>query len=156
VEAEARLLSLMASELATVHQNFGGAVAGDAALLMEYDKAALLADLMTAGSAANGGRLNESAREVLAEVGNVVLGACLSSFGDMLHMPVSFSVPRIQVDSLHMIMRSLHNDSPDEQYAVIAATQFRLSELAVDGYLIVVVGARSLSAINTALLEQGS
>jgi chemotaxis protein CheC len=156
VEAEERLLSLMASELATVHQNFGGAVAGDAALLMEYDKAALLANLMTAGSAANGGRLNESAREVLAEVGNVVLGGCLSSFGDMLNMPVSFSVPRIQVDSLHMILRSMHNESPHEQYAVIAATQFRLSELAVDGYLIVVVGARSLSAINTALSEQAS
>src|SRR6476620_9229939 len=62
-EAEQRLLSLMDNELATVHQNFGGAVAGDAALLMEYDKAALLANLMTAGSAGVDGRLNESARE---------------------------------------------------------------------------------------------
>jgi chemotaxis protein CheC len=150
-DAETRLLSLMSNDLATVHQNFGGAVAGDAALLMEYDKAALLASLMTAGSAGMGGRLNESAREVLAEVGNVVLGACLSAFGDMLHMRVSFSVPRIQVDSLQMILRSMHDDSLDEQFAVIAATQFRLSELAVDGYLIVVVGAGSLSTINTAL-----
>lgn len=155
-EAEERLLALMSNELATVHQNFGGAVAGDAALLMEYDKAALLAHLMTSGGAGAGGQLNESAREVLAEVGNIVLGACLSSFGDMLHMRVSFSVPRIQVDSLNMIMRSMHDDSHDEHFAVIAATRFRLSELAVDGYLIIVVGAKSLGIINTALLEQAS
>ena len=153
-QVESKLLSVVTGELATVHQIFSGAVAGDAVLLIEYDKAAALTRLMTAGEAAFGGRLDQSAREVLAEIGNIVLGACLSAFGDMLHVSVSFSVPRIHVESLHGILRTLMVESEEMQYAVIAATRFRLSEMQVDGYLIVAVGVTSLSLINTALADR--
>ena len=120
-------------------------------LLLEHDKAAALARLMTDGEAATGGRLDQSAREVLAEIGNIVLGACLSGFGDMLQLPVSFSVPRIHIESLRTILGSLLVETSETQYAVIVATQFRLSELAVDGYLIIAVGAKSLARISEAL-----
>src|SRR6185503_14066762 len=46
-EIETRLADLVGGEIATVHQLFGGAVAGDAVLLIEADKAALLAKKMT-------------------------------------------------------------------------------------------------------------
>jgi chemotaxis protein CheC len=109
-EIEKPLAELVGGEIATVHQIFGGAVVGDAVLLIEYEKAALLARLMTSGEAAGGGRLDQSAREVLAEIGNIVLGACLSGFGDMLELPVSFSVPRIHIESLKSILGSLRTD----------------------------------------------
>jgi chemotaxis protein CheC len=83
-----------------------------------------------------------------------VLGACLSGFGDMLQMPVSFSVPRIHVESLRSILSSLRIETGETQYAVIVATQFRLSELAVNGYLIVAVGAKSLDRISKALRDR--
>lgn len=150
-EIEERLGDLIGGDIATVYQVFGGAVAGDAVLLIEEDKAAALTKLMTAGEAATSGRLDESAREVLAEIGNIVLGACLSGFGDMLQMPVSFSVPRIHIESLKTILGSLLVETHEVQYAVIAATQFRLSQLAVEGYLIVAVGAQSLSRISKGL-----
>jgi chemotaxis protein CheC len=150
-EIQPRLLELVDGELATVHQIFQGPVAGDAVLLLEYDKAVLLANLMTQGEVALGGRLDQSAREVLAEVGNIVLGACLSAFGDMLHVAVAFSVPRIHVESLEGLLRSLSVDTDELQYALIAATQFRLSQLEVGGYLIVAVGVTSLSLISQAL-----
>jgi chemotaxis protein CheC len=153
-EIEQRLADLLGGEIATVHQVFGGAVAGDAVLLIEHDKAATLANLMTSGEAAAGGRLDQSAREVLAEIGNIVLGACLSGFGDMLQTPVSFSVPRIHIESLKSILSSLHVETGEAQYAVIVATQFRLSELAVDGYLVVAVGAQSLSRISQGLAQR--
>ncbi|MDB4874961.1 MAG: CheC, inhibitor of methylation [Gemmatimonadetes bacterium] len=153
-EIEVELTGLLGGEIATVHQMFGGAVAGDAVLLLEQDKAAALAKLMTAGEAGLGGRLDQSAREVLAEIGNIVLGACLSGFGDMLQTPVSFSVPRIHIESLKNILRSLRIDSEEVQYAVIAATQFRMSELAVDGYLVVAVGAKSLARISQVLADR--
>lgn len=153
-EIEQRLSDLVGGEIATVHQMFGGSVAGDAVLLMEHDKAAALARLMTDGEAATGGRLDQSAREVLAEIGNIVLGACLSGFGDMLQLPVSFSVPRIHIESLRTILGSLLVERNEAQYAVVVATQFRLSKLAVDGYLIVAVGARSLARISQALHDR--
>ena len=153
-EIEKPLADLVGGEIATVHQLFGGAVVGDAVLLIEHDKAALLAKLMTSGEAAGGGRLDQSAREVIAEIGNIVLGACLSGFGDMLELPVSFSVPRIHIESLKSILGSLRTDTTEPQYAVIVATQFRLSELAVDGYMVIAIPATSLSRITHALAER--
>ena len=153
-EIERPLAALVGGEIATVHQIFGGAVAGDAALLIERDKAALLAKLMTAGEAASGGRLDQSAREVLAEIGNIVLGACLSGFGDMLQLPVSFSVPRIHIESLKSVLGSLRIEATEPQFAIIAATRFRLSELAVDGFMVVAIGATSFSRISNALVER--
>jgi chemotaxis protein CheC len=155
-EIEERLAELVGGEIATVHQMFGGAVAGDAVLLIEQEKAALLTKVMTSGEAGLGGRLDQSAREVLVEMGNIVLGACLSGFGNMLQTPVSFSVPRIHIESLKNILRSLLVDTGEVQYAVIAATQFRLSALAIDGYLLVAVGAKSLGRISQALANRAS
>lgn len=153
-EIEQKLADLVGGEIATVHQMFGGSVAGDAVLLLEHDKAAALARLMTGGEAATGGRLDQSAREVLAEIGNIVLGACLSGFGDMLQVPLSFSVPRIHIESLRTILGSLLVETNEPQYAVVVATQFRLSLLAVDGYLIIALGAKSLARISQALNQR--
>jgi chemotaxis protein CheC len=153
-DIEKQIPTLLGGDIATVHQVFGGAVAGDAVLLIEQDKAAMLAKLMTSGEAAPGGRLDQSAREVLVEIGNIVLGACLSGFGDMLQMPVSFSIPRIHIESLPNILRSLLVDSDEVQYAVIVATQFRMSELAADGFMIIAVGAKSLARITQALADR--
>ncbi|HET9423857.1 MAG TPA: hypothetical protein VFO55_00690 [Gemmatimonadaceae bacterium] len=153
-EIEVRLRDLLIGELATVRQVFGGAVAGDAVLLIEHDKAAALTKLMTDGEVSIGGRLDHSAREVLTEVGNIVLGACLSGFGDMLQSPVSFSVPRLRVESLGSLLKSLDAPGDEVQYAVICATRFGLSELAVDGYLVVAVGAASLDRMLEGLTGQ--
>jgi chemotaxis protein CheC len=150
-ETHERLIELLQGDLATVHQIFRGTVTGDAVLVLQYESAARLAALMTDGEVALGGRLDQSAREVLAEIGNVILSSCLSSFGDMLRVSVSFSVPRIHVESLEGMLRSLQVDNEDLHFALLAATQFRLSEEEVGGYLIIAVGVSSLTIITDAL-----
>jgi chemotaxis protein CheC len=150
-ETHTRLMQLLDGELATVHQVFQGNVAGDAVLVLEYESAARLASLLTGGDVAIGGRLDQSAREVLSEVGNVILSSCLSAFGDMLQVVVSFSVPRIHVESLEGLLQSLHIDEVDVQYILLVATRFRLSEGEVGGYLMIAVGVASLSLITNAL-----
>ena len=44
--------------------------------------------------------IDASAREVLTEVGNILLNACLGTFGNMLKVQVSFSVPHLNLDTL--------------------------------------------------------
>ena len=151
-DLKGRLMELVDGDLATVHQLFGGAVAGDAVLLLEYEKAVLLASLLTEGDVALGGRLDQSAREVLSEIGNVVLSSCLGAFGNVLQMAVSFSVPRIRIESLDGLLHSVVQEKEEEvPYALIAATRFRLSELEVSGYLIVIIGVKSLALVSEAL-----
>ena len=43
--------------------------------------------------------LDASSREVLTEVGNILLNACIGTFGNLLRVPVVFSVPDIDVAS---------------------------------------------------------
>ena len=154
-ETHARLVDLLDGDLATVHQIFRGTVTGDAVLVLDYDSATRLAALMTDGGVGIGGRLDQSAREVLAEVGNVILSSCLSSFGDMLQVAVSFSVPRMHVESLEGLLRSLRVDNEDLNFALLAATRFRLTEGEVGGYLMIAVGMSSLSLIARALEMRG-
>ena len=146
-----RLVEFLDGDLATVHQIFKGRVTGDAVLVLDYESATRLTSLITQGSVAVGGRLDQSAREVLAEVGNVILSSCLSSFGDMLHVSVTFSVPRMHVESLEGLLRSLQVDSEEVNYTLLAATRFRLTEGEVGGYLMIAVGMHSLSLIARAL-----
>ena len=149
-----RLVSLVNGELATVHQVFTGMMRGNAVLVLEYKNATRLADLMTQGGVALGGRLDQSAREVLSEVGNIILSSCLSAFGDMLRVSVSFAVPRIHIESLEDLLRSLVVDEGDLKIAMLAATQFRLTDEEFGGYLIIGVGLTSLELISRALLER--
>ena len=150
-ETYERLVEFLEGDLATVHQIFKGTVTGDAVLVLDYDSATRLSALMTGGGVAIGGRLDQSAREVLAEVGNVILSSCLSSFGDMLHVSVSFSVPRMHVESLEGLLRSIQVDSEEMSYTLLAATRFRLTEGEVGGYLMIAIGMSSLSLISRAL-----
>jgi chemotaxis protein CheC len=154
-ELQQHLVQLVGGELATVHQVFRGEVAGDAVLLLEYDKAALLVQLMTQGDVAAGGVIEQSAREVLAEVGNIVLSACLSAFGNVLQVAVGFSVPRLHVESLDGLLRSLLIDEKEDlQYALLAATRFSVSGSEVGGYLVVVLGVSSLTRAVRALTDR--
>ncbi len=152
-EIQEQLGELVEGDLATVHQIFRGKVAGDAVLLLEYDKAAVLTGELTHGEVGLGGTLDQSAREVLAEVGNVVLSACLSAFGDILTVTVSFSVPRIHIESVEELIRSIMIGEEELQYALIAATRFRLSKLEVGGYLVFVLGLTSLSWMTESLMR---
>jgi hypothetical protein len=52
------------------------------------------------------------------------------------------------------MLRSLSVDADEMHYALIAATEFRLSQLEVGGYLIIVVGVSSLSIITQALADR--
>jgi chemotaxis protein CheC len=64
-------------DVATVHQPFAGPVTGDAFLLLSYSDALTLTNLLT-DARIKTSRLDTSAREVLTEVGNILLNACLA------------------------------------------------------------------------------
>jgi chemotaxis protein CheC len=150
-DTQERLRELLEGELATVHQIFMGNMTGDAVLVLEYESASRLAALLTRGDVAMDGRLDQSAREVLTEVGNVILSSCLSAFGDMLRVSVTFAVPRIHVESLDGLLRSLKVKDDEMHYTLLAATRFRLTEGEVGGYLMIAVGIASLELITRAL-----
>jgi len=144
------LQRFVVGDVATVHQIFNGQVVGDAFLLLDYNAAVTLVDLLT-DEPLSYQRLNESAREVLTEIGNILLNSCLSVFGDLLQVRVSFSVPRLHLDDLRGLLRSLTIGQEELQYGLLVHTNFRLRESEVGGYLVLVLGVASLDLLIQAI-----
>lgn len=142
--------TLINEEVATVHQIFSGPVSGDALLLLNYEGAVQLTDLLCAQQSQSG-QLDTSAREALTEVGNILLNACLGMFGNMLHVHVSFSVPRLHLESLENLLGSITIGSEELRYAVVVSTAFHIKDSAVSGYLVLVLGVSSLDRLIRAI-----
>jgi len=143
----AALAKFVPGEVASIHQVFGGPIAGDALLLLNHDGAVRLTDLLT-DEPAPSSRLDESAREVLTEVGNILLNACLGMFGNLLDVRVSFSVPRLHLESLDELLGSLNDtDAGEPQYALVIYTAFQIRDSAVRGFLVMVLSVTSLDRL---------
>ena len=141
------LAKFIPGEIASIHQVFGGPVAGDALLLLNHDGAVHLTDLLTDGNAPPSSRLDESAREVLTEVGNILLNACLGMFGNLLDVRVSFSVPRLHMETLDELLASLISDGSEPQYALVIYTAFQIRDSSVRGFLVMVLSVASLDRL---------
>ena len=117
-ELSDRLRPMIANEVASVHQIFSGAVAGDALLVIDQQSAAILKELLT-NEPALPLDIDASAREVLTEIGNILLNACLGTFGNLLHVQVSFSVPHLTLESLEGVVGSITVNREGLRYALI-------------------------------------
>jgi len=145
-ELSTTLESLMGVDIATVHQIFTGSVSGDAFLVLNADGAKTLSHLLT-DQQTRGKKLDTSAREVLTEVGNILLNACLGTFGNMLQMRIQFSVPRLHVHELGDMLTSLVIGKEEMRYALVIAAQFKVRDSEVSGYLVIVLGVSSLDLL---------
>lgn len=145
-ELPGSLAKFIPGEVASIHQVFGGPVAGDALLLLNHDGAVQLADLLTDGHAPSS-RLDESAREVLTEVGNILLNACLGMFGNLLDVHVSFSVPRLHMETLDELLASMNAAAGEPRYALVVYTAFQIRDSAVRGFLVMVLSVTSLDRL---------
>src|SRR5687768_9111479 len=141
-----RLAAFIPAELASVHQIFTGSLTGDALLLLNYEGAVTLTDLLT-DEAIHSNRLNESAREVLTEVGNILLNACLGVFGNLLQVRISFSIPRLHLETLDHLIKSLVIDKDELRYALVVYTAFRVRDSAISGYLVMALSVVSLDRL---------
>jgi len=131
-------------DVATVHQVFGGPVAGDALLLLDVAGAAeLVAQLLGAGDPP-AVPLGASDQEVLAEAGNILLNACLGMFGDLLQVRFTFAVPRLHLESLALMLESLVVGQDGLRHALLVGARFRVRSSDVTGCLVLVLGVTSL------------
>jgi chemotaxis protein CheC len=140
------LRPLLSNEVASVHQIFSGPVGGDALLVLDHAAAGSLKELLT-NEPALPLPIDGTAREVLTEVGNILLNACLGTFGNLLKVQVSFSVPQLNLDTLHHVLQSLMVDSEGMRYALVVQAGFKLQDAEVTGYLVIVLSVASLDRL---------
>jgi len=140
------LAKFVPGDVASIHQVFAGPVAGDALLLLNYAGAVQLTDLLT-DEHKSSNFLDESAREVLTEVGNILLNACLGMFGNLLNVHVTFSVPRLHLETLDELIASTTTDKKEMHYALVVYTAFQIRDSSVKGFLVIVLSVGSLDRL---------
>lgn len=144
-EIKEKLERVVAGEVASVNQFFNGPINGNAILLLDREAAMLLNRLLT--DRPDTPDLDGAAREVITEVGNIVLNACLGAFGNLLKVQVAFSVPYLQIETVHKILQSTTIGGDELEYALIIHTRFRMRQSNVSGYLVIILGVTSLERL---------
>jgi chemotaxis protein CheC len=144
-EIKQKLQRVIKDEVASVNQVFSGPIRGNAILLLDHKAALLLNSLLT--DRADASDLDGAAREVITEVGNIVLNACLGAFGNLLKIQVTFTVPYLQVDKVEKILRSVTVAGDELEYALIIHTRFQMRVSNVSGYLVIILGVTSLETL---------
>jgi chemotaxis protein CheC len=143
----ASMLSPAAQTTATaVSQVFTGPVSGNALLILDEHSASILVDLLT-DDTSEFEFWPEDRREVMSEIGNIVLGACLGVFGNLLKVNVSFSVPLLHIADAQAILQSTTVGRENLSHGLLMLTQFHVRDQNVSGCLVIILGVTSLDRL---------
>ena len=139
------LSKLVEGQGATVHLDFTGPVSGDALLVLDHADAVLLVGLLLGTQSATG-RLSTLDQEALVEVGNILLNACLGTFGNLLQANIRFSVPNLYLGALVSATETWFK-ARTLRHALVASTTIGLQEIAVSGLVLVVMDATDMERL---------
>jgi chemotaxis protein CheC len=94
-------------------------------------------------------------RETFLEIGNILIGACIGKFAELLGDVATYSPPRVLVEnSLHGVYdKIIDHDS----MAIVLRTVFEFNEKNISGYMFVLTKQESFGWLKQALhkfLEQ--
>lgn len=134
-------------DVASVNQVFSGPISGNALLMLDERAAVMLSRLLT-DDRSGAQELDSSAREIITEVGNILLNACLGVFGNLLQVHVTFAVPQLQVESVTRVLKMVAEQGTEQmRYGLMIHTRFFVKAGDVTGYLVIILGITSLDRL---------
>lgn len=147
------LQEVIDGEITCVNQFFGGPIAGNAILLFDKGSAQMLTRILTDNPKAE--ILDETSRDTMIEVGNIVLNACLGAFGNLMHVNLKFTVPHLQVDEIENVLRSIRIQDEKFKHAMMIRTRIELRASDVSSFLVILLGVTSLERVFESLRKWG-
>jgi chemotaxis protein CheC len=138
------------SAFSSVQLPFQGSFAGLACLLFPTDSAAALVAILT-GEHEDTDPLNALKEATLTEIGNIVLNGVMGSLSNVLHHPITYSVPFYHETSLQALIQATPSDS--SEIILWAHTRFTIEKFDISGDIMLMLGVPDmellLNAINT-------
>jgi chemotaxis protein CheC len=133
------------TNVSIISQDFSGPFDGSALLMFQETSSLKLAQCVLGGDEPVES-LSELEREALTEIGNIVLNACLSSFGDLLHREVATSLPRFNAGDMAEIL----NETSGYDLVLIVKVDFKVRGGDIEGYVTFVLNVDSVNAFREA------
>lgn len=146
-EIDGILADTLAAKVANVHQHFSGPVEGDTFLVLSEASAKTLSRMLGAEVPVTQD-FDANAAEILREVGNILHGACLGTFGNLLQLQMTVSVPTLNFSHVSKVVPA-GAASPLQPYshALIVHTVFRVKSVDIEGLLVILLGVASFGRL---------
>ncbi len=137
----------LSTKVTNVSQSFSGPVNGNAMLLMNEASSLLLSQILGERAPAPGD-FDANAKEIIKEVGNILLNACLGVFGNLLQIRVSFSVPRIDFEHASAVMHEAGVKADAViSHGLVIHTRFHVKAADVTGFMVIALGIGSFDRL---------
>jgi chemotaxis protein CheC len=141
-------------DLSIVEQYYIGKIKGAAFLVFSHDGSKQLLSLFEGGEKMDTSdySIDFLEKETLTEVGNIIIGACVSKLAELLSDTVSYLPPRFLWSKN---MRSAFSGEifERESYVILLKTIFQFEEKDVKGFLFLVNSYESVKWLKTAIDE---
>lgn len=133
-------------EITAVRQSFACAVRGEALVLFGQAGCAELADLMGYTDAAVQG----TRREIVLDVANVLVGACIGGIFEQFGMELGFSAPSIMGENI-AVTQLIQPDTLQWRYALLVDVNFGLESRGFTCHLLVLMPEESMSTLRESI-----
>lgn len=133
------------TDICVVSQDFSGPFDGSALLMFhEASSMALAQTVLRTEEPVQA--ITELEREALTEIGNIILNACLSSFGDLLDREVATSLPRFLAGPSGAMLKGARG----YDVVLVVKVDFNVEGRDIEGYVTFVLNVDSVSAFRDA------
>jgi chemotaxis protein CheC len=91
-------------------------------------------------------------QEVLTEIGNILIGACVGKMSELLNTFVTYSPPRVMTENESECKHLVEQFDPD-QPAIVMKTVFKFKQKDVNGFLLILTNQESIAWLRKSLHE---
>ncbi|NOZ28992.1 MAG: hypothetical protein GXP39_13200 [Chloroflexi bacterium] len=145
-ETHAMLSDYAGEETLAIHLAFTGAIEGNAFALFQRAEAIKLVGQL-AKTRPPLDRLDASDQEVVTEVGNELVNACLQAFGEQLQARIHPPAPHLHTTGFEALLKTIAADEEAPSHVLIAFTTFQLQEATIAGCLVILLGEPALKRL---------
>ena len=146
----ARLPSYLKKELKNIGifltQEFDGSIAGQA--ILTYTREYSISFLNTFfGEKKNLYSLTDTDIATLQEIGNIILGSCISTISNVIEGKVTFAIPEVTTDISEGYFLSVMERKKMFDKCVLVKNTMRLKERDIEGYIILLLNLKNFMMI---------
>ncbi|HKM15768.1 MAG TPA: hypothetical protein VJY63_07595 [Marinospirillum sp.] len=147
--AESRFTEILPVALAGVTQAFSGFISGKAALIFPEERSLELVRIVV-GHELTASEISELEQDTLAELGNILLNACLATLANILHREIRTALPEAYSGNCHNILKLL---CEEDSMIMLVQVDFSLLQRELQGYLAFIIDLQTASGLYDALNE---
>ncbi len=138
-------------ETTVVQQAFNGDFSGEVLLIIPSELGKQAVNIMTEGSGFDPDMpMEEMETEMLLEIGNIVIGACMGQFSDLLTKSVTYEAPTIILENAPVSELQCGGQG-EERRALIVLTKFEIGEETLSGFLFILLNERWFDSLYLAV-----